>query len=67
MDLRAVSTDPALACAYARTYINFQNKAQSVILLNPTGKANPNHPISPLLDTDHVVLGIAEWVNAEQP
>jgi hypothetical protein len=45
--------------------INFQNKPQSLILLNPTGRANPNHPMTPLADTDPVVLGITEWVNAE--
>jgi len=67
MDLRAVDTDPAAACAFARTYISFENKAQSLILLNPTGKANPNHPIKPLLDSDPIVTGIAAWVNAEQP
>jgi hypothetical protein len=67
MDLRAVDTDPAAACAMARTYISFENKPQSLILLNPTGKANPNHPIVPLLDTDPIVTGIAAWVNAEQP
>ena len=38
----------------------------SLIILNPTGKANPNHPIKPLADTDPVILGITEWVNAEQ-
>ena len=67
MDLRAVDTDPAAACAFARTFISFENKAQSLILLNPTGKANPNHPIKPLLDSDPIVTGIAAWVNAETP
>lgn len=67
LDLRAADTDPATACAFARTYISFENKAQSLILLNPTGKANPNHPIQPLLDSDPIVTGIAAWVNAEQP
>jgi hypothetical protein len=67
MDLRAYATDPATACGFARAHINFQNKAQSLILLNPTGKANPNHPIKPLADTDPIVKGIEEWVQAEQP
>lgn len=67
MDLRAVDTDPAAACAVARTYITLDNKAQSLILLNPTGKANPNHPIKPLLETDPIVTGLAAWVNAEKP
>jgi hypothetical protein len=67
MDLRAVDSDPAAACAFARTFISFENKPQSLILLNPTGKANPNHPIVPLADSDPIVTGIAAWVNAEQP
>ena len=67
MDLRAYATDPAIACGFARAHVNFQNKAQSLILLNPTGKANPNHPIKPLSDTDPIVKGIEEWVQAEQP
>lgn len=67
MDLRAVDTDPAIACGFARQHIAFENKAQSLILLNPTGKANPNHPIKPLADSDPIILGIQEWVNAEQP
>lgn len=66
MDLRAADTDPAVACGYARQHIAFENKAQSLILLNPTGKANPNHPIKPLADTDPIILGIKEWVDAEQ-
>ena len=56
-----------MACGIARTYISFENKPQSLILLNPTGKANPNHPIVPLADSDPIVTGIAAWVNAEQP
>lgn len=66
MDLRTYATDPAKACISARAHINFQNKAQSLILLNPTGKANPNHPIKPLADADPIIQGIQEWVNAEQ-
>lgn len=66
MDLRAIDSDPAAACGQARQFINFQNKAQSVILLTPTGKANPNHSIKPLADTDPIIRDIAEWVNAEQ-
>lgn len=67
MDLRTFATDPATACGFARAHINFQDKAKSLILLNPTGKANPNHPIKPLAATDPIVLGIQEWVQAEQP
>jgi hypothetical protein len=65
LDLRTAATDPAIACANARVQINFQNKPQSLILLNPTGRANPNHPMTPLADNDPVVLGITDWVNAE--
>ena len=65
MDLRAFGTDPAVACAKARTQINFGDKAKSLIILNPTGKANPNHPIKPLADSDPVIQGINAWVQAE--
>ena len=66
MDLRTADTNPATACAFARQFISFENRSQSLILLNPTGKANPNHPIKPLKDDDPIIKGIAEWVNAEQ-
>ena len=67
MDLRTYATDPAVACGFARAHVNFADKTRSLILLNPTGKADPNHPMSPLPDTDPIVKGIAEWVQAEQP
>jgi hypothetical protein len=66
MNLQAADTDPAVACAAARNFISFDNKPNSLIILNPTGKANPNHPIKPLADSDPVIQGILEWVNAEQ-
>jgi len=66
MDLTAADTDPAVACGFARNFISFDNKPMSLIILNPTGKANPNHPIKALADTDPVIQGITEWVNAEQ-
>lgn len=66
MDLRTADTDPAVACGFARNHINFQNKAQSILLLNPMGQANPNHPIKPLLATDPIIRGLEEWVQAEQ-
>ena len=66
MDLTAADMDPAIACGFARNFISFDNKPMSLIILNPTGKANPNHPIKPLADTDPVIQGILEWVNAEQ-
>jgi len=66
MNLRALDTDPAVACGFARTHINFQNKPQSLILLNPQGKANPNHPVKPLAADDPIIKGLEAWVNAEQ-
>jgi len=67
MDLRTADTDAAIACGFARQHISFENKAQSLILLNPTGKANPNHPIKPLSPDDPIMKGIQAWVDAEQP
>jgi hypothetical protein len=66
MDLRAVTTDPGAACAQAKNWINLQNRAQSTILLNPTGKGNPQHPMKPIGDDDPIVKGIKAWVDAEQ-
>ncbi|MBX3200974.1 MAG: hypothetical protein KF894_22735 [Labilithrix sp.] len=66
MDLRAAATDPAAACAQAKIWINRENKAQSVILLNPTGKGNPQHPMRALTDNDPIIQGIKAWVDAEQ-
>jgi len=65
MDLRAAATDPAAACAQAKLWINLQDKAQSTILLNPTGKGNPKHPMKPVSDDDPIVKGIKAWVDAE--
>lgn len=66
MDLRAVDTDPAAACAQARNWITFQDKTQSPILLNPVGAINPQHPMKAVSDTDPIVQGIRAWVEAEQ-
>jgi hypothetical protein len=69
MDLRGIDGNAegqAHACGQARNWINFQNKPQSTILLNPQGKVNPNHPIRPLAATDPIIKGIEEWVNAEK-
>ena len=66
MDLRAYTSDPATACANARTMVNFDDKTKSLIILNPTGKANPNHPIVPLSPSNPVITGIMDWVTAEQ-
>jgi hypothetical protein len=68
MDLRGFDTDPASACVQARRWINFTGaRDQSTLLLNPTGQANPAHPMQPLSASDPIVTGIAAWVNAEQP
>jgi hypothetical protein len=66
MDLSAVGMDDAKACAQARNWINFMNKAQSTIVLNPQGLSNPQHPITSLAPSDPVVVGIQTWVTAEQ-
>jgi hypothetical protein len=65
LDLRGVDQDPSAACAQARNWINFQNKDQSTILLNPTGKGNPVHPMKPVPDSDPIVSGLKAWVQAE--
>jgi hypothetical protein len=66
MDLRNASSDPDTACLNAKAWINLQNKAQSTILLNPTGKGNTVHPMKPVADDDPIVLGIKAWVDAEK-
>lgn len=65
MDLRSADQDPEKACAQARNWINFQNKPESTILLNPTGKGNPQHPMKPVPDSDPIINGIRAWVDAE--
>lgn len=67
MDLRDFDKDPAKACAQARLWINFQNRAQSTILTNPTGQANPGHPMQPVAAGSPIITGLTEWVNAETP
>ncbi len=66
MDLRGIDTDPAKACAQARLWINFKDKANSQILNNPQGKGNPNHPTVPVTPSDPIVQGLKVWVDAEQ-
>jgi hypothetical protein len=66
MDLRAADTDPAAACAQAKIWINLTDKAQSTILLNPTGKGNPQHPMKPVDPSDPIIQGIKAWVDAEK-
>lgn len=66
MDLRGADTDPAAACAQAKIWINLANKAQSPILLNPTGQGNAKHPMKAVGPSDPIVQGIEAWVDAEQ-
>lgn len=66
MDLRAAATDPAVACAEAKQWIDVKDRSKSVILLNPTGKGNTLHPMKPIPETDPIILGIKAWVDAEQ-
>lgn len=65
MDLRRADANLAEACRTARTWINFQNKDESTILLNPLGRGNPQHPMKPVADGDPIVAGIRTWVLAE--
>lgn len=66
MDLRGATTDPATACAQAKLWITSQSKSESTILLNPTGKGNPKHPMAPVSDDNPIITGIKAWVDAEQ-
>jgi hypothetical protein len=65
MDLTALGTDDATACAQARNYINFADKPASRLITNPQGLGNMQHPISSLQATDPIVLGIKQWVTDE--
>jgi len=67
LDLTLINSDPAAACAQTRNFVNFQDKTKSIVILNPTGQANPNHPVQALDPNGAVVNGIRAWVNAEQP
>jgi hypothetical protein len=66
MDLRAATSDPAVACAEAKQWIDTKDRSKSVILLNPTGKGNALHPMKPVAENDPIILGIKAWVDAEQ-
>jgi len=66
MDLRGADMDPGKACAQARFWINFADKPNSTILLNPQGKGNPVHPIAPVPETSPIITGIKAWVDAER-
>lgn len=65
MDLRSADADPAAACAQARNWINLGDPSSSTLLLNPTGKGNPQHPMTPLPETDPIVQGLRKWIDAE--
>jgi mono/diheme cytochrome c family protein len=66
MNLRAVTSDPAAACAEAKRWIDTKERSNSVILLNPTGKGNALHPMKPVASDDPIIAGIKAWVDAEQ-
>jgi hypothetical protein len=66
MDLRGISEDPERACAQARLWINFENKAESTLLLNPKGQGNPQHPVKSLADSDPIMQGLKAWVDDER-
>lgn len=66
MDLRTIDSDPMAACRQARQWINFADKANSTLLQNPQGNANPSHPIEPLAPTDPIIQGLRAWVDVER-
>jgi hypothetical protein len=66
MDLRAASSDPATACAQAKLWIDLKDKDNSIILLNPQGKANQVHPMAPVDASDPIIAGLKAWVDAEK-
>ncbi len=63
MDLSAVGTDDARACAQARNYVSLTNKPNSQLIQTPMGKANPVHPITnaPQAFAD----GVLGWITNE--
>jgi hypothetical protein len=82
MDLAALDSDPATACAQAKNRINPKDPAKSQILLTPTGdpSGDPSHPVRsvcPNQTTDDAGLsrcvpqatigGLTAWINAESP
>jgi hypothetical protein len=67
MDLSKLGTDNAVACAQAKIWINFQDKSKSVLVLTPSGGANPNHPVTSLPTNQAPISDLLVWVNAETP
>lgn len=66
MDLRSASTDPAIACAQAKQWIDTKTPASSVLLLNPTGHGSPLHPMKPVADDDPIIVGLRAWIESEK-
>ncbi len=66
LDLSQLTTNPGAACAQARNYVNFADRGKSIIILNPTGQANPSHPVQALQASGPVVTAIRAWVDAEK-
>ena len=67
MDLRALDRDEKSACAQARQWIDFANRENSLLITNPQGKGNTQHPLKGVPSNHPVVEGIRKWVAAEQP
>ncbi len=69
MDLTTLDTDPAAACAQARNFINFADKARSPLVLTPMGDVGggaANHPVQTLKPTDPTIMGLQAWINDEK-
>jgi hypothetical protein len=67
MDLRSLDRDEKTACAQARQWIDFANRENSLLITNPQGKGNAQHPLKGVPSNHPVVEGIRKWVAAEQP
>ena len=67
MDLRALDRDEKAACAQAHQWIDFVNRENSLLITNPQGKGNTQHPLKGVPSNHPVVEGIRKWVAAEQP
>jgi hypothetical protein len=67
LDLKALTGQPdyAAACTQARFKINFQNKPQSPIVVDPRDKLN-NHPYQvPAGNANAYTTGLMNWINKE--
>jgi hypothetical protein len=63
MDLSAVGTDNARACAQALHWADATNPQDSVLVRTPTGRSNPNHAIQSVPQS--VVDGLVNWMRNE--